>query len=99
MNARNELAETIPYDEMRGLCGLDPAVKAYVARRELARMATQMGEVLNRIGKAWSELIEQMLPAVRAINEASKPKQAPPFWAVNPGRTRRNAFGATRRVK
>lgn len=33
----------------------------------------------------------------------SYPKRPPdperPFWAVNPGRTRRNAFGATRRVK
>ena len=88
----------IPYDEMRRLCGL-PDVRGYVARREFDRMGKQLGEVFRRMAEVWTEAFETALPQLRAITEASKPKQAPPMWVRDPATTRRTAYGPTRRVK
>lgn len=96
--ARDELAEPIPYDEMRRLCGL-PDVRAYVAKRELARVGEQFVEVFQRVAKEWVNMAEQVLPQLQAITEASKPKQAAPMWVRDPATTRRTAYGPTRRVK
>ena len=96
--ARDELAEAIPYDEMRRLCGL-PDVRAYVAKRELARVGEQFVEVFQRVAKEWVNMAQQVLPQLQAITEASKPKQAAPMWANDPAHTRRTAFGPTKRVK
>lgn len=92
------MSEQIPYDEMRRLCGL-PDVRSYVARRELARMGRQLGEVFRRMGEVWTEAVETALPQLQAIAEASKPKQAPPMWVRDPATTRRTAYGPTRGVK
>lgn len=92
------MSEQIPYDEMRRLCGL-PDVRGYVARRELARMGEQIGEALKRAAIVWTEALEALAPQLKAIAEASKPKQSPPMWANDPAHTRRTAFGPTRRVK
>lgn len=92
------MSEQIPYDEMRRLCGL-PDVRGYVARREFARMGGQIGEALKRAAIVWTEALEVLAPQLKAIAEASKPKQAPPMWANDPAHTRRTAFGPTKRVK
>ena len=92
------MSEQIPYDEMRRLCGL-PDVRGYVARRELARMGEQIGEAIQRVANVWTDALEVLAPQLKAITEASKPKQSPPMWANDPARTRRTAFGPTKRVK
>lgn len=92
------MSEPIPYDEMRRLCGL-PDVRGYVARRELARMGEQISEALKRAAIVWTEALEVLAPQLKAIAEASKPKQVPPMWVRDPAKTRRTAYGPTRRVK
>lgn len=92
------MSQQIPYDEMRRLCGL-PDVRSYVARRELTRMGEQIGEALKRAAIVWTEALEVLAPQLKAITEASKPKQSPPMWVNDPAHTRRTAFGPTKRVK
>lgn len=84
----------IPYDEMRRLCGL-PDVRGYVASRELARMGKQLGDVFQRIAEAWTEGVNKALPGLQAFADSSKPKQAPPMWAVDPSDSPRTRNRAT----
>ena len=92
------MSQQIPYDEMRRLCGL-PDVRGYVARRELARMGEQIGEAIQRVANVWTDALEVLEPQLKAIADASKPKQSPPIWANDAAHTRRTAFGPTKRVK
>ncbi|MGC0365026.1 hypothetical protein ABH922_003010 [Rhodococcus sp. 27YEA15] len=38
----------IPYDEMRVLCGLDPAVRGYCARRDFTKAMNELGTAMSR---------------------------------------------------
>ncbi|WP_415395192.1 hypothetical protein ACMTN4_07430 [Rhodococcus globerulus] len=77
--------EPIPYDEMRRLCGLDPAVKAYCARRDMQKSFNEIGKAINQvatdIGKGFERFADALIE--------SKPKSTPPMWADNPAGQRR----------
>lgn len=84
----------IPYDEMRRLCGLDPAVKGYCARRDMQKSFSQIGKALNQVASDIGKGLERFADALIA----SKPKHTPPMWAHNPARQHRDTR-STRRVK
>ncbi|MGR6579285.1 hypothetical protein ACT89R_01770 [Rhodococcus qingshengii] len=81
--------EPIPYDEMRRLCGL-PDVRPYVAQRELARLGKQLSGTFQQVGEIWTEALDKMLPGLQAISETMKPKQAPPMWAIDISKQKRD---------
>lgn len=77
----------IPYDEMRRLCGLDPAVKAYCARRDIQRSFSEIGKALNQVATDIGKGFERFADALTASKP--KPKPTPPMWADDPSRQRR----------
>ena len=77
----------IPYDEMRRLCGLDPAVKAYCARRDIQRSFSEIGKALNQVAADIGKGFERFADALTASKP--KPKPTPPMWADDPSRQRR----------
>ena len=77
----------IPYDEMRRLCGLDPAVKAYCARRDMQRSFSEIGKAMNHAATEIGKGFERFADAISA--STPKPKPTPPMWADNPAGQRR----------
>jgi len=79
--------DPIPYDEMRRLCGLDPAVKAYCARRDMQRSFSEIGKAMNQVATEIGKGFERFADAISA--STPKPKPTPPMWADNPAGQRR----------
>lgn len=79
--------DPIPYDEMRRLCGLDPAVKAYCARRDMQRSFSEIGQAMNQVATEIGKGFERFADAISA--STPKPKPTPPMWADNPAGQRR----------
>nr|WP_218681065.1 hypothetical protein [Rhodococcus qingshengii] len=77
----------IPYDEMRRLCGLDPAVKAYCARRDMQKSFSEIGKAMNQVATEIGKGFERFANALTASKP--KPKPTPPMWADDPSRQRR----------
>lgn len=77
--AAKPTVEPIPYDEMRRLCGLDPAVKAYCARRDMQKSFSQLGKAMNQMASDLAKGFERFADALIA----SKPKHTPPMWAID----------------
>ena len=84
-------ARRIPYDEMRRLCGLDPAVKAYCAKRDMQKSFSQLGKAMNQMASDLVKGFERFTDALIA----SKPKHTTPMWVVDPGHSRRTTNRAT----
>ncbi|MGB3358143.1 MAG: hypothetical protein WA972_21130 [Rhodococcus qingshengii] len=79
--------DPIPYDEMRRLCGLDPAVKAYCARRDIQRSFSEIGKAMNQVATEIGKGFERFADALTASKPKTKP--TPPMWADDPSRQRR----------
>ena len=79
--------DPIPYDEMRRLCGLDPAVKAYCARRDMQKSFSEIGKAMNQVATEIGKGFERFANALTASKP--KPKPTPPMWADDPSRQRR----------
>ncbi|TSD48565.1 hypothetical protein FFI94_022130 [Rhodococcus sp. KBS0724] len=95
----SETTPSIPYDEMRRLCGL-PDVSAYIARRDAERAWIRLnatfaafGEAFLVVGKELDKSLEPLRQFVAAVQV--KPKHTPPMWAVVPGHSPRTRNRAT----
>lgn len=104
------MSELIPYDEMRRLCGL-PDMQTLDMLAGIRKYG--LNHFLNiGIQMGWFDDVQVPAEATHVTIGGKppgwtsppkplrpKPKQAPPMWANDPARTRRTAFGPTRRVK
>lgn len=95
--------DPIPYDEMRRILGL-PDVRDEVIRMRTEAAARdavrQMDAIFAGLGDLFRDVDWKGITAsVQAIGEATRRKQATPFWAEQPNKQRRTKYGPTRRVK